>query len=99
MKSKKCTKCKKEKPLDEFSKLIRGKNGRRAQCKKCDHQYSKERGLKIPQSAKYELNKRTMSNHMYIHFGFWESKMTAIERDQQNRDVKKYYIEEKTIII
>ena len=32
-----------------------------------------------------------MMNHMYIHFGWWESKMTAVERDQQRRDVRKYY--------
>jgi len=37
------------------------------------------------------VNKITMRNHMYIHFGWWESRMTAIERDQQRRDVKKYY--------
>lgn len=33
-------------------------------------------------------------NHMYIHFGWWESRMTNIERDQSKRDVRKYYKEE-----
>ena len=36
-----------------------------------------------------------MMNHMYIHFGWWESKITAVERDQQRRDVRKYYKEEQ----
>jgi hypothetical protein len=48
--------------------------------------------LSIPQEGvEYVLNKQTMMNHMYIHFGWWESKMTSIERDQQRRDVRKYY--------
>lgn len=95
LKTKVCSKCEKEKPLDEFNKLIRGKGGRRAQCKTCDHQYRKQRGLQIPQTtAKYQLTKQTMMNHMYIHFGWWESRMTNIERDQSKRDVKKYYKEE-----
>ena len=87
-----CTKCKNERPIDEFNKLIRGRNGRRAQCKHCDKRYSEQRGLNIPQEGgEYKLNKTTMMNHMYIHFGWWESKMTAVERDQQRRDVRKYY--------
>ena len=98
MKTKVCSKCEKEKPLDEFNKLIRGKGGRRAQCKTCDHQYRKQRGLQIAQTTtKYELNQQTMMNHMYIHFGWWESRMTTIERDQNKRDVRKYYKEEKQI--
>ena len=36
-----------------------------------------------------------MFNHMYIHFGWWESTKTQVERDQKNREVKKYYIEEQ----
>ena len=32
---------------------------------------------------------------MYIHFGWWESVNTSIERDQRNRDVRKYYKEEQ----
>ena len=36
-------------------------------------------------------------NHMYIHFGWWESRMTNIERDQSKRDVRKYYKEELPI--
>lgn len=98
LKTKVCTKCDKEKPLDQFNKLIRGKGGRRAQCKTCDHRYREQRGLEIRQTTdKYELNKKTMMNHMYIHFGWWESRMTTIERDQSKRDVRKYYKEEVKI--
>jgi len=98
LKTKVCSKCKKEKNLDQFNKLIRGLDGRRAQCKSCDKQYARQRGLKIPQSgAEYKLNKTTMMNHMYIHFGFWEAKMTTIERDQQRKDLKKYYKKEQPI--
>lgn len=82
--------------MDQFNKLIRGRGGRRAQCKHCDRQYSEQRGLKVPQEpSEYKLTKQTMMNHMYIHFGWWESKMTAIERDQQRRDLRKYYKEEQ----
>lgn len=87
-----CTKCKTERPVEQYNKLIRGRGGRRAQCKHCDKRYSEQRGLNIPQEGgEYKLNKQTMMNHMFIHFGWWESKMTAVERDQQRRDVRKYY--------
>ena len=98
LKNKTCSKCKREKPLDQFNKLIRGRDGRRAQCKTCDKNYAEQRGLIIPkEGAKYELNKSTMMNHMYIHFGWWESKMTTIERNQSQRDVVKYYKQERQI--
>ena len=97
MKTKVCSKCNKEKPLDQFSKLIRGHNGRRAQCKRCDHDYQAQRGLKIPQEGgTYKLTRQTMMNHMYIHFGWWESTKTQVERDQQRRDLRKYYKEEQS---
>jgi len=84
--------------LDQFSKLIRGRNGRRAQCKACDKRYSEERGLRIPQEGgEYKVNKQTMKNHMYLHFGFWESRFTSVERDQGRRDLRKYYKEEQPI--
>lgn len=91
-----CSKCNNERPLDEYNKLIRGRGGRRAQCKHCDKRYSEQRGLKVPQEPEnYVLDKQTMMNHMYIHFGWWESKMTAIERDQRHRDMRKYYKQEQ----
>lgn len=47
--------------------------------------------MKITQGEEYKITAETMRNHMYLHFGFWESRITAIERDQQRRDVIKYY--------
>lgn len=91
-----CTKCKKTQPIKSFSKLINGRSGRRAQCKGCDKAYNSNKGLRVPlESSEYVLNKLTMFNHMYIHFGWWESTKTQVERDQKNREVKKYYIEEQ----
>ena len=84
--------------MNRFSKLVNGRDGRRAQCKGCDHDYQAQRGLKVPQEASdYKLTRQTMMNHMYIHFGWWESTKTAVERDQAQRDVKKYYKEEQVI--
>ena len=98
LKAKVCSKCKKQKPIEQFSKLARGHNGRRAQCKRCDHDYQAQRGLKIPQEGgTYKLTLQTMMNHMYIHFGWWESTKTSVERDQSQRDVKKYYKQEAKI--
>lgn len=98
LKTRVCSKCKKKKPLDKFSKLANGREGKRAQCKRCDHDYQAQRGLKVPQeSSEYKLTRQTMRNHMYIHFGWWESSKTAIERDQAQRDVRKYYKEELKI--
>ena len=98
LKAKVCTKCKKKKAIDQFSKMTRGHNGRRAQCKRCDHDYQAQRGLKIPQEGgEYKLTRQTMMNHMFIHFGWWESSRTSVERDQSQRDVRKYYKEEQRI--
>ena len=38
-----CTKCKKEKSLDEFSKAKKGKYGRNSRCKECSREYMKDR--------------------------------------------------------
>lgn len=92
LKTKVCSKCKEEKELKHFARLTDTKSGHRPKCKTCSKEYKKERGLHIPQaSEKYVVDKYTMRNHMYIHFGFWESKMTQVERDQNNRDLRKYY--------
>ena len=91
-----CTKCKTMQSLDSYSKLINGRNGRRSQCKQCDRVYNSSKGLRVPlESSNYVLNRVTMMNHMYIHFGWWESSKTQVERDQKNREVKKYYQQEQ----
>jgi len=92
VKTKKCSKCKEEKELKHFARLTESKSGYRPKCKSCSKQYKKERGLHIPQdSEKYVVDKYTMRNHMFMHFGFWESKITQMERDHNNKDLRKYY--------
>ena len=79
------------KPLDDFAKFIRGKHGHRAQCKACDSDYREQRGLKIPmEHMEYDVNDETMKNHMFLHFGFWESNK-ASAHNHIRREVKKYY--------
>lgn len=91
MKTKECSKCQKTKPLDDFAKFIRGKHGHRAQCKACDSDYREQRGLKIPmEHMEYDVNDETMKNHMFLHFGFWESNK-ASAHNHIRREVKKYY--------
>src|SRR5579872_6030840 len=38
--TKRCAKCKVEKPLDEFHLWAKGKHGRKPRCKACVHEYS-----------------------------------------------------------
>jgi len=83
--------------LDAFSKMVNGREGKRSQCKECDRLDASKKGLRVPtERSKYTLNKTTMMNHMYIHFGWWESTKTQVERDQQRRDMRKYYKEEQS---
>jgi hypothetical protein len=62
VKSRICTKCGKEKPLEEFSRNKQGKYGRRAFCKECEHkiQNSPER-----LARRNELRKLRMENDEY----------------------------------
>lgn len=57
---KRCTMCKKEKPLKEFSKSKQGKFGRKSTCKACDSAYAASRyasGL-IKKSKKKQLEEK-----------------------------------------
>jgi len=60
---KKCTKCKEEKPLEEFNKDKEKKDGRRSACKECSKQYYENNREKIIEQRKgynkqyYENNK------------------------------------------
>jgi len=97
LKSKQCTKCKKEKSVDEFYKFIGGHNNLRAQCKACDLEYSRKRNGSFPKHDEpYIINKETMSNHMYLHFGFTESRINEVDRWARHRDLRKYYKEEQS---
>lgn len=64
---KKCNKCKKEKPLTEFSKFKKTKDGLQYQCKDCVKSYDKARyeankdKIKAQRKAKYEANKEEIN--------------------------------------
>ena len=71
-KEKSCNKCKKVKPLSDFYPMTHGKYGLKGHCKQCEKIYRD--GLKKPKMPKeneqYVVNKITMNNHFYLHFGF-----------------------------
>lgn len=57
-----CTKCDKEKPLDDFFRWSRGRDGRRNQCKDCSKKYGQQYRAKNGQSlAQYRDNNRAKS--------------------------------------
>lgn len=91
MSSRQCSKCGKEKDLEQFAKLKRGKHGRRAQCKTCDSSYRNEnKKEKMPTDGEaYRINATTMQDHFYLHFGFTERRYNTSEW----YDTKKYNIE------
>lgn len=87
---KKCKNCEEIKLIEEFGRIVNGRDGRRAQCLSCDKKYQREYRLKkkkMPTERDgYQLTERTMRDHFYIHFGFTE------ERKQNWRvDYSKYY--------
>lgn len=70
----KCKNCEQIKSVEEFGRIINGRDGRRAQCLSCDKKYQREYRLKrkkMPRlDEEYQLTERTMRDHFYIHFGF-----------------------------
>lgn len=63
MESKKCSTCKKSKPLDEFSKKKSRADGRQSNCKSCHKEYRKQHYIKnkqkyISKAAKWRLNQK-----------------------------------------
>lgn len=58
-----CNKCKKEKPLIEFYRAIRFKDGYSYQCKQCDKEYKREHSEKIKEyMQKYRLEHKEYRN-------------------------------------
>ena len=62
---KKCSKCKEEKPFEEFRKRKTSKDGRRASCKECQKQHYKNNKEKILEHRKqyYENNREKILEH------------------------------------
>jgi hypothetical protein len=57
METKICRTCKKEKPLSEFNKDRRQKDGFATQCKECKHAYDKARYERIKNDPEYHTKK------------------------------------------
>ena len=92
MKKKRCSKCNKVQPLSEYTKLRAGKEGLRAQCKRCDKRYrNKNKKPKMPgENDPYQVNSVTMQDHFYLHFGFQDRRYNASEYADAAKYVKAY---------
>jgi len=90
----KCSKCNKTKTIDSFSKLVRGKDGYRSQCKECDKAYRdvNKKPVMPRDGEPFRLDTNTVHNHFYIHFGFTEYRYNPSEWSESAK-----YIINKTI--
>ena len=84
---KKCSKCKVEKPFEEFVKEKNGKNGLRSNCKQCD----KERHKKWCEENKEYYKKWREENKEKINE--WYQKNKNILKEKNSEYKKKYYKE------
>lgn len=84
MSSRRCSKCKRVKPLERYSRLERGVLGRRAQCKACDKLYrTKSSKPAMPiEGDPYCIDEVTINDHFYLHFGFTDRRYNLTERQQ-----------------
>lgn len=91
---KRCSKCGKVKPVEAFAKFAKGKDGRRAQCKECDKRYrNKRKRLAMPkEDDPYVINKSTVTNHFYLHFGFTDRRYNYSEGYQLAKYSKSFII-------
>jgi hypothetical protein len=87
---KRCSKCQRSQPLSEYTKLKAGKKGRRAQCKSCDKRYRHaNKKPKMPKEHEdYTINKVTVGDHFYLHFGFTDRPY----HQSENKQAAKYLI-------
>jgi len=92
-KEKSCNKCKKVKPLSDFYPMTHGKYGLKGHCKQCEKIY--RNGLKKPKMPKeneqYVVNKITMNNHFYLHFGFVDKRVEMSENMQRSKYMSNTY--------
>lgn len=78
-----CTKCKKEKPKDCFSKQTKEKDGLYGQCKSCVSSYHKQyyENLKINQPEKYAI----MEDRKKINMRIWRQRNPDKVRNTQKK--------------
>jgi NAD-dependent SIR2 family protein deacetylase len=55
MQTKKCTKCKQEKPLDHFVKHVWQNNKRSSRCRDCINEFVQERAREIRKRKEFEI--------------------------------------------
>jgi hypothetical protein len=96
---KKCTKCKVEKPFQEFTKQKNGKNGYRSSCKSCCKKYYEKNKdklkVKYKETAKiyYEKNKDKVKEYKKRYLSKDENK------NKQKETAKIYYEKNKEKIL
>jgi len=98
-----CTKCRLEKPIDDFHKHHREKDGHRSTCKKCEYEYEKERRLKNPQvqERKNELNRYRYRTNSELRKKMNQQSKEYMEKHpgyktKINNDYRKRYPEKNT---
>ena len=79
MTTKKCTKCGRELPLDEFYSSKRAKDGLKSECKECSKRYNT--GRKIAKYTPRELMKELSKRGYYGILCYDEVKEETIEHD------------------
>ena len=90
---KKCSKCKEEKPLEEFSKCKRTKDGRRSDCKECQKQYHENNREKILERKKqYRENNREKNKE-------WKRKNHENKREKEKERRKQYHDNNKEKVL
>ncbi len=77
-----CVTCKQEKPLAEFNRNLKTKDGRQSSCRSCSNQYDRDR-LRDPQRA--QANRDRVTAHYQAHK---EERQTYVLRYQMLRKIR-----------
>lgn len=86
-----CSKCKQPKPLIEFNKRIKSKDGYRGQCKKCEKEWCKDNPEKVKQSKvkwrenNIEKDKELKKKWYYINSNISKENNKNWRKDNPNR--------------
>jgi hypothetical protein len=104
METKICTKCGKEKNIDEF-KIVKGTERRKAQCRQCDNEYNKLYRIKnkekeyLRKKKYYEEHKQELKQKHKIWIEknretyLGKKKQYHLEHKEEEREKRKKYIE------
>jgi exonuclease VII large subunit len=89
-----CSKCKQEKPFEEFSKKASSKDGYRSHCKDCCKQYREQNKERILEQRKQyrEQNKERILEQRKQHYE--QNKERILERNKQYREQNKEHYRE-----